>query len=162
MSGRYFDLWDVLRDNLSKIMIVVGIVLVVVGLFLVSDYYVVLPAYSAVPAFILFLGILLVAYGFFVQVGLFSVKWKSINGLGTVLLCIAVGFFAIAFVSIQIQLITGFIVEGEPGHSGPTNYGIAIPYSIRPFLFLFGQTFQLGLVFLVVSVALKIFSFLRS
>ncbi len=162
MSSRYFDFWDVLRDNLSKIMIITGIVLAVVGLVMLGDYYIDLPAYAAVPTFLLFLGIVLVVYGFFVQVGLFSVKWMSLNGLGTVLLCIAVGFFAIAVVSIQIQLVTGFIVKGEPSRSGAIHSYSIIPYSIRPLLPIFDRALQLGAIFLAVSVFLKVLSFSRS
>ena len=162
MTYRYFDFWDVLRDNLSKIMIIAGMILIVFGIVFVGDYYFELPAYAIISPVTMFAGIVFLVYGFFLQVGLFSVKWRSINGLGTLLLCAAVAFFALAIVSMQIQLVTGFLLKGEPSRSGGVNIFDAIPISVRPLLPIFGEALEFGAIFLTVSVILKVTSFLRA
>jgi hypothetical protein len=158
MSLRLLEFADYLKDNLGKVLIAVGLILVILGVLTLAALSAVVPDVTLlVPAVSLFLGIVFVVYGFFVQVGLFSVRWTSVNGVGTILLCISVGFFALAIVAIQFQLITGFEVFGTPNNA----FLILIPYSIRPFLFLFAIGLQLGVVFFVASVILKAFSFWR-
>jgi uncharacterized membrane protein len=161
MSLRLSELKDFLREYLGRILIGVGLIFVVAGIMLLSTFYFSVPAFAAVPVVILFLGLVFVAYGFFVQVGMFSVRWRSMNGLGTILLCVSVGFFALAIVAIQIQLVTGFEQVGMPTHGGSIPFVMLFPISFRPFLFLFGLGLELGAAFLVASLVLKAISFLR-
>jgi hypothetical protein len=163
MSIRVLELMDFLRDNLGKVLIALGIVFFVSGIMLLSTFYFELSALSvAVPTVPMFLGVMFIAYGFFVQVGLFSGRWRSINGLGTILLCISVAFFALALTAIQIQLVTGFQVEDMPSRSGGTSsFSMLFPYSTRPFLSLFGLGLELGVAFFVAGIMVKAFSFLR-
>lgn len=161
MSLKLLELMDSLREYLGRILIGLGLILVVAGILLVSTFYFFIPTFAIVPIATLFLGLVFVAYGFFIQVGLFSVRWRSLNGLGTILLCISVGFFALAIVAIQIQLVTGFEQVGVPSRGGTIPFIMFFPISFRPFLYLFGLGLELGAAFLVASLVLKAVSFFR-
>ena len=163
MSIRLLELMDFLKDNLGKVLITLGIVFFLSGILLISTFYFELSAPSvAVPTVPMFLGITFIAYGFFVQVGLFSGRWRSINGLGTILLCISVAFFALAITAIQVQLVTGFEVEDAPSRGGGRSpFSMVFPYSTRPFLSLFGLGLEWGVGFFVAGTIFKAFSYLR-
>jgi hypothetical protein len=152
-----FGLGGYPRENLGKILIAAGIVLAVVGTILIGDYYYELPLFTLVPCILLFLGIVFVVYGFMIQVGFFSDKWLSISGLGNILLCAAVIFFSLMIVGISIQLVTGFELIGYIGRNGHGIIGYeAIPYTMRPFLYVSAEAIQLSLVFFITGIALKI------
>ena len=154
MSTSALELEDFVRQNLSKIMIGAGILGVIFGIFMLDTFGTLASATGV------FIGVLLIAYGFFIQIGLFSVKWRSINGVGTVLLCISVGFFALAIVALQFQVVSAEAVR-EVAH------GFLMPFTRlkltanRPFVYLFALGSQIGLILFVTSIALKIFSHLR-
>jgi uncharacterized membrane protein HdeD (DUF308 family) len=154
MSTRVLEFEDFVRNNLGKIMIGSGILAVIFGIFMLDSLGTLASASS------LFLGVLLIVYGFFVQVGLLSVEWRSINGIATVLLCISVGFFALAIVALQFQ-----IVYAEPVRE--VFHGALMPFmrlkltASRPFVYLFALGSQIGLVLFTASIALKIFSHFR-
>jgi len=159
MSLRFLGLVDFLREYAGRILIGLGLILVIVGIMSLGTFFFSIPDFAAVPILTLFLGLVFVVYGFFIQVGLFSVRWRSMNGLGTVLLCISVAFFALAIVAIQIQLVTGFEHEGVPSHTGAITFVMYVPVSLRPFLFLFDYGLELGAAFLLVSLIFKAISF---
>ena len=164
MALRLLEFVDFLKDSQGKILIAIGILFFVFGFGMESTFYFVIPlTVGFLSGASLFLGIMLIVLGSFVQVGLFPAKWRSVDGLGTVLLCISVGFFALAIVAIQFQLVTGFYVEGTPSPSGGLGpYTMYIPISERPFLFLFGSGLQFGIAFLVASLIFKAFAYFRS
>jgi hypothetical protein len=68
MGTRILELEDFARDNLGKILIGFGIILVIFGIFMLSTFGTIASASG------LFIGFLSIIYGFFVQVGLFSVE----------------------------------------------------------------------------------------
>lgn len=155
MSLRYLDFMDFLTENLGRILIAAGIISFVLGILSLTTIY------TVVPAVALFLGPVLVAYGFFFQLGFFSVRWRSISGFGTVLLCASVVFFSLAFVAIQFQEIPFWFVRGEATHTTTMTEFFAIPWSIRPFFFIFDNGIQLGIVSLVAGLAFKAVGVLR-
>jgi hypothetical protein len=155
MSSISIEFTDYLRDNFGKVLIAAGTLLVILGVFITPDFYFTISPLGVVLAVTLFLGVVFVAYGFFVQVGLFSGRLRSINGLGTILLCVSVAFFAMAIVAIQFQLVTGFETIGMPSRGGGKPSYVLIPDSVRPFLFLFGDGLWLGAAFLAASMILK-------
>lgn len=154
MSTRALELEDFVRHNLGKIMIGAGILGVIFGIFMLDTLGTLASAAG------MFIGVLLIAYGFFIQIGLFSMKWRSINGLGTVLLCVSVGFFALGIVALQFQIVSAEAVR-------EISHGFLMPFtrlrltSTRPFVYLFALGSQLGLILFVTSIALKIFSHFR-
>lgn len=163
MSIRLLELMDFLKDNLGKVLIALGIVFFLSGILLLSTFYFGLSALGvAVPTVPMFLGVVFIVYGFFVQVGLFSGRWRSIDGLGTILLCISVAFFALAIAAIQVQLVMGFEMQDVPSRGGGrSSFSMLFPYSTRPFLSLFGLGLEWGVAFFVAGMIIKAFSFLR-
>jgi hypothetical protein len=163
MGLEFYDFSDFFKDNLGKILILAGLFLCLMGIFLMSTFYFILPSIALLPALSMSLGICFVACGFFLQVGLFAVKWRSLNGLGTMLLVISVVFFSLAISAIQIQLVTGFEVQGVPNRGGGiSQFSMLFPISARPFMFLFTEGLQLGTAFLIVSLFLKFYCYFRT
>jgi len=158
-----FGLSDYLSEHLGKILIAAGIVFVVVGSLFIGDYYYEVPLSALIPCVLMFLGIVFVAYGLMIQVGFFSGKWFSIGGIGTILLCVSVLFFALTVVAIQVQLVSGFSIidqiVGRAGRAIPVYE--AVPDSVRPFLYVSGEALQLGLILFAAGVILKVSSFLK-
>jgi len=154
------DVFYSIRENVAKIMIVLGIVFLVLGVLTLTTVFAVIPMFS------LSVGILLLALGFFARVGLFSVEWRSPNGLAVILLCVSVAFFALAVASIQFQEISSVkvahqrfdVVGNFP--AGRTFEDWLIVITDRPFMSLFILGTQVGLAFFVASVAIKTFSHL--
>jgi hypothetical protein len=148
MSTRVLELEDFVRENLGKIMIGFGILAVILGILLLDSFGTFGSASS------LFIGVLLIIYGFFLQVGLFSVTWRSIDGAGTVLLCVSVCFFALAVVGLQFQ-----IVQAQPAVE--VFRGMLIPFirlsGTRPFVYLFSLGLQIGLVVLAAGIILRLY-----
>ena len=156
------DVFYSIRENAAKIMIALGIVFLVLGVLTLTTLFTVIPMFS------LFLGFLLLALGFFAHVGLFSVEWRSPNGLAMILLCVSVAFFALAVASIQFQEISSVrvahqrfdVVGNFP--AGRTFEDWLIVNTDRPFMSLFVLATQVGLASFLVSLAVKAYSRMRS
>jgi len=158
---------DFFRDNLGKVMIAVSILLLILGILMLGTSYFSIAETAFIPVISSFLGVLLLVCGLFVHVGLFSGRWRSVDGVFTVLLCISVGFFALAISAIQVQLVTGFEEMTIPCRSGTgaalaRTFALYFPISVRPYLFLFSLGLQWGIVFLSASLILKVFNCLRN
>jgi hypothetical protein len=138
-----------LKDNFGKVSIAIGILLVVFG---VSTSSMLGTVASSIG---LFSGFVLIAYGFFAQVGLFSVEWRSINGAATMMLCVSVVFFAIALMSLLFQDVSASVAREV--FRGGVFLSLRLVFT-RPFLYLFALGSQLGLIFFVISVILKVYS----
>lgn len=141
-----------LKDNFGKVSIAIGILLVVFGVSMSSTLGTVASAIG------LFSGFVLIAYGFFAQVGLFSVEWRSINGVATMTLCVSVVFFSIALMSLLFQQVSASITREV--FRGAVFPSIRLVFT-RPFLYLFVLGSQLGLIVFVISVILKVYSLFR-
>jgi hypothetical protein len=141
-----------LRDNFGKVSIAIGILLVVFGISMSSTLGTVASAFG------LFSGFVLIAYGFFAQVGLFSIEWRSINGVATLTLCVSVVFFSVALMSLLFQDVSSSVVREI--FRGSVSLSLRLVFT-RPFLYLFVLGSQLGLIFLIISVILKVYSLFR-
>lgn len=82
-------------------MILAGIILLAVGILFVNIFG------SIVSVFTFFFGIICVAYGLFARIGLFYIKFRSLNGLGTVLVCIGVAFLALSIALMEFLSVKG-------------------------------------------------------
>ncbi len=150
-----------MKGNFAKITIVLGIAFLVLGIMTLTTLFTVIPMFS------LFLGFLLLALGFFAQVGFFSVEWRSLSGLAVILLCISVASFALAVASIQFQEVVRVEVRdrlfdkagGFP--AGKTFEEWYFVETDRPFMsqFIFGT--QLGTAFFAASLVVKALSRFR-
>lgn len=142
-----------LRDNFGKVSIAIGILLVVFGVSMSSTMG------TFASAIGLFSGIVLIAYGFFAQVGLFSVEWRSTNGVATMMLCVSVVFFAVALMGFLFQEVSRTDLMRE-FFRGSVTLNLRLVFT-RPFLYLFVLGSQLSLIFFVSSVILKVCSLFR-
>jgi len=147
-----------IKENAGKIMIGLGAMFVVLGIMTLTTFYAVLPMY------LVFVGFLFLAIGFFAHVGLFSVEWRSLNGLAVILLCISVASFALAITSTQFQEIISAqvahiradVAGGFP--AGRTFQDWLVLRTDRPFISLSILGMQLGVAFFVASLAVKTLS----
>jgi len=155
MSLISLDVADSVTENLGKTMILVGLTLLIVGLLLLNSFGSVLSAGS------LFFGVLFLVYGFFVQVGFFSGNLRSLNGLGTVFVCISVAFFAFSVVVIQFLDITVIGYVQEIFHGARLPFFRPLISSQRPYMWLSGLCINLSLVFFVAGLVLKVYHFLK-
>jgi hypothetical protein len=156
------DVFYFLRENVAKIMITMGFALLILGVLTLTAFFTVIPLLS------LSLGLTLLAFGFFSRMGLFSIEWRSTNGVAMMLLCVSVAFFALAVASIQFQELT--TVQVAPVRfDGSANYPTGLIHeksfilnTDRPFLSLFVLAIQGGLASFFVSLAVTGYSRLRS
>jgi hypothetical protein len=110
MGNGVFDLLEV-RDNAGTISVLLGLALLVLSVLLFTMLG------NPYSASCLFFGITFVALGIFAKIGMFWVKLHSRGGLGTVLICASIVFFAFSlalfqFLSLQVtaskrETITG-------------------------------------------------------
>lgn len=148
-------------ENAAKIMIATGIVFLLLGVLTLTTFF------SFIPMFSLFLGVLLLVLGVFAHIGLFSVEWRSPNGLAMILLCVSVAFFVLAVVSIQFQEVSGTQV-GQVRFDGYGNFPTGLIHTDwltinteRPFLSVFIIGTQVGVTFFIASSAVRAYSYLR-
>jgi hypothetical protein len=149
-------------ENAAKIMIAVGIAFLLLGVLTLTTFF------SFIPMFSLFLGFMLLVLGVFTHVGLFSIEWRSTNGLAVILLCVSLAFFVLAIVSIQFQEVSStyggsvrFDGDGSNFPSGLIHSSWLTMETERPFLPLFIIGAQVGLAFFVACLAVKACSYLR-
>jgi hypothetical protein len=155
MSEFLSDFAYILKDNAAKVMITAGVLMITLGTLVLNNFGNLASAAS------LFVGILSLVYGLFAYVGLFSGKLRSISGVGTLLICVSIGFVALGFVVIQFQTMTivDFIKQFEHGMVMP--YVKPVIKTDRPYVWLSDIALQLGLYFFIAGVVLKILGFLR-
>jgi len=92
---------EYLEEYSGNILILAGIILLAVGVLYVNIFG------SIVSVFTLFFGIVCVVYGLFARIGLFYIKLRSLNGLGTVLVCVAVAFLALSIALMEFLSVKG-------------------------------------------------------
>jgi hypothetical protein len=154
MSSRILEFEDFLEENLGKVMFAIGILSAIFGIFVLNGFG------SLASAAGLFFGFLMIVYGLFVMVGFFYVKWRSIGGLGTVLVCIAVGLFSLAVVALEFQVVTVHTrAEVFKGAVMPF-YRLSFSTSM-PLMYLFAWGSQVGLIFLLAGVVCRVLGHFR-
>jgi len=151
----WLDVLDFFRDYLGKIMFLIGLMLLIAGLLWFNMFGTVLSAAS------FFGGILFVVFGLFVQLGVFSVNFRSLNGVALILICTSIICFAFAIAA--LEFLNTRLVEVEPFYFRTRLlYLIAILESERPYLWVSGIFGLLGLASLIAGVVLKVYYILTS
>ena len=117
-------------------LIAVGIVLAIFGIFTSSAFGTIFSASG------LFAGSLLVIFGFLSQVGLLSVEWRSINGVGTVFLCVIVCFFVLAAVSLVFQEVSYVRTARAVFHGNFLPWSVAYVHTNLRFVYLFASQYE--------------------
>jgi hypothetical protein len=118
------------------VLIAVGIVLAIFGIFTSSAFGTIFSASG------LFAGSLLVIFGFLSQVGLLSVEWRSINGVGTVFLCVIVCFFVLAAVSLVFQEVSYVRTARAVFHGNFLPCSVAYVHTNLRFVYLFASQYE--------------------
>lgn len=154
----YFGLIELslfLKEHLGKIVFLIGVVLLVLAILFFSQLG------SLESAFSLFFGLILVFFGIFAEIGVFSVKLRSLVGVSTVLICASVVLFAFSIAIIQFVdvKITGYIQEVFKG--APTEFVRIIFHSERPFLGLVRLLILASILTFVAAILLRVFQALR-
>lgn len=152
MHVDFVDFKDYVQEHSGRILFLVGIILLVTGVFSFRTLGGELSATS------LFLGIVLCTFGIFVRLGFFSVKFRSWSGLGTISMCLAVTFLAFSISIFQFLNVesSGYMPVGEHGELLP--FYRAFLHSERSYLWLSNVLVRLGFVFLVIGAAVKMYS----
>jgi len=154
----YFDLMgiiDFIKEHVGKILFLTGVMLLFVSLFLSRAFG------SLESALTMFFGVTSVAFGMFIMLGMLSVKLRSLNGLGTIMICTAVVFFALSIASVQFLDVTvlGYVEMVFRGQR--TGEYRAILQWQRPYAMASQIFLQISLASFVAGIALKIFNTIK-
>jgi hypothetical protein len=140
-----------LAEYLPGIMVFLGIVLFVVGLLFMQ------VSSSPVSVIGFFFGIVLIAFGILARVGFFSTNLRSLNGLGTVLICISVVFFSLSFSVLQFQEVSGYVQIPVMDHGVIIGY-MSQPNYYRPYTWLSLTSIGICLSMLFAGLIAKVLS----
>lgn len=95
MHKSILNVLNFVRDHLDMTLFLSGCVLLVIGVLCKKDMG------SWVSAGTLFLGMIFCTFGIFLKLGIFSAKFRSLAGLGTILICASVVCIALSIVLFQ-------------------------------------------------------------
>jgi len=147
------DAFDYLRENFGKFSIVLGLVVFLCGLLFLETFG------SVWSAICIFFGIVFVAFGFFFELELFS-NVRSLGGLGVVLIFTAIVFFALSISLFQFLEVSSISYVREVFRGSALPFTRAILHTDRPFLWLCGVFFWVGVVLLFLGFIIEIVLFL--
>ncbi len=154
MNSGHLGIEDFISEHKGRLMILVSLPFFFIGMLWLNGFGTMLSAAG------FFVGILLVAYGFLDVLGFFSVKWRSIAGLGVILIVAAITFLAISLGTMEFQTLVlagyrpvifkGAIISYQPVmHSYPT------------FLWLTEITVELTLLLFAAGIILRIYAYIK-
>jgi len=145
---------DLLKEYLleysGNIMIFSGFSLLVAGLMLLDTYG------SLLSATTFFFGIVFVCFGAFSRLGLFYLKLRSFDGLGTILVCVSVVFFALSIALLEFLAVNGVFVVSQSIRGFLQGY-ILITTTYRPYAWLSAYSIWACIVSLVTGLILKVY-----
>lgn len=151
MRVDFVDFMDYVREYSGKIVFFIGVILLIIGVSTLTALGTQLSATS------FFLGIIFVVFGIFAQIGLFSVNFRSWNGLGTILICISIILLAFS-ISVFQFINLKFLGHMQVGYRGrPMPFYRVFVHSEHSYILLGNFLARLGLVLLVVGILVKIF-----
>ena len=153
----YFDLVDIvefIKESWGKILFFIGMIFLVLSLLFLNRFG------SLESAFSLFFGLIFVAFSMFSQLDFFSVKLRSLTGLGTILICISVVFLVFSIAAIQFVSIESVVYVREVFRGVPMGFRPIVTLG-RPYAGI-GQIFmQMGVLLFIVGIVLKVFRVLK-
>jgi hypothetical protein len=153
------DLLDVVyyvEENLGKLMFLIGIMLLLVGVLSFNGFGSIMSAASV------FFGIVCAVFGLFLQLGVFSVEFRSLNGVSIILFCVSIVCLAFSFAVLEFLSTT--IVDWDiffMGHGGRFFFTPDL-VSERPYLWVSGIFMLLGLALLIIGIVVRIYNSLKS
>lgn len=146
---------DLLKEYLveysSGILFFSGVVLLVGGLLFLETFGSILSAGA------LFFGIIFVAWGLFLRLGLFYLKLRSLDGLGTILVSLSVVFLALSVTVMTFMTVQSMVPVSVYLRGILLGY-YAIMYTTRPYAWLASISLWAFIISFVTGVIVKIFS----
>jgi hypothetical protein len=142
------------RDSLGKIVFLVGVLFLVTSLLLYNGFG------SLLFAVVFFLGVVFVSFGLLAQLGFFSGGFRSLGGVGTVLICMAIIFVAssiilFGFLSIESARVVASIFKGAV-------LGYKVVFSSeRPYLWLSVLLMRLGIGAFGLGILFKVINAIK-
>ncbi|MBS7615700.1 hypothetical protein KEJ45_00660 [Candidatus Bathyarchaeota archaeon] len=143
------DVSDFLRENFGKVSMILGLAWFMVGLLLLETFG------SVLSALCIFFGIVFGAFGFFYELELFN-NIRSFGGLGVVLTFVSIVFFSLSVALFQFLEISSISYIQVIFRGGSLPFTRAILHTDRPYLWLCGLFFWVGLCLLFLGIAVKI------
>jgi len=149
---------DVFKEYLEEyswsIMIIAGILLLVVGLMSYNTFG------SLLSAATLFFGIIFVSFGFFARLEFFYQRLRSLNGLGTILVCISVVFFALSVAFMEFQAVKGVRTVPDYFRGFLRGYSVIVT-THRPYVWLGVTSIWVGLASFLAGLIVKVYCALK-
>jgi hypothetical protein len=145
---------EYLEDYSGSIMIIAGVLLLVVGLMSYNTFG------SLLSAATLFFGIIFVSFGFFARLGFFYSRLRSLNGLGTILVCISVVFFALSIAFMEFQAVKGVRTVPDFFRGFIRGY-YQIVTTYRPYVWLGVTSIWVGLASFLAGLIVKVYCALK-
>lgn len=142
-------IFDYFSDYVGKVMFLVGVILLVTGILTLN------MTGSTISAGSLFIGILFIVFGLFVQMGFFSGRIRSFGGVGTILICLSIILVSFSLAVSEFVNITGYDVVLDV-FRGAVMGSQLIMYAERPYLWLSVICLQFGIGFFFAGLAFKI------
>jgi len=150
------DFREYASNNLGKLIFVCGAFSLAIGVFSSSMFGTVLSAVT------LFLGILMVIFGLFLQLGLFSDSVRSFSGVGMLLVCVAIVLLAFALVALEfLDVVRAMYMPIIPHGGGVPVEGKVLLITDRPYVWISELCLRIGLGSLVLGIGLKIAGLFR-
>jgi|YelNatPaOPRAMG01_1025707.scaffolds.fasta_scaffold15699_6 hypothetical protein len=148
----FLDFGFYIKEHLGEILFLLGVVLLVIYFSTINTFGTVLSAAS------FFFGFPCVVFGVFVKLGVFSVKFRSLDGASVILICCSVVLFAFS-ISILEFLTTsvGFDIFAFRYKI----YYVLVFDSRRPYLLVSNVSLLFALGLFLCGLLLKVYSILR-
>ena len=155
MGIAWSDVVDFVTGYSGKIMFLAGAVLTACGALTFNLFGTIASAVS------IFLGILFAVFGLFVLLGVFSARFRSLNGISIIMICTSIVCFAFSIVS--LQFLSTKIVDLDPMYHRMRFLGFLVTFQWeRPYLWASGIFALLGLASLITGIVLKVYYVLKS
>jgi hypothetical protein len=140
-----------IEDNLGKIMVLVGVLLLVGAVLWFSKLL-----GSMLSAVSLFSGIVLVFFGLGLQLGFFSGDLRNLGGVGTVLISVSVVCIALSIAAAQFSEITKVVAIPEVFRGGMFGWWY-VPATRPMYAWFSGIMFYASLTAFVSGIVFRIF-----
>jgi len=146
MRKNRLDVSHVIRQCFDMTLFLSGVILLIIGLLLKKDLG------SWISTGTLFLGMVFSTFGIFLKLGIFSVKLRSLAGVGTILICASVVCFALSIVLFQFAELT---IVGYHPVRGSNDYVITCIHLEHSYLWLCNLLAQASLWFIIGGVTAR-------
>jgi len=140
-----------IEDNLGKIMVLVGVLLLLCAVLWLAAFL-----GSLLSAISLFSGIVLVFFGLGLQLGFFSGDKRNLGGVGTILISVSVVCFAFSMAAAQFSEVTSVLAIPDVFKGGLFGWWY-VPVTRPAYAWFSGIMFYASLITFVSGIAFRVF-----